>query len=288
MSSIFPHRRRQIRHIPPIHEVNEPDPWGPGNTPSHDAASGSSNTRTTTSKIMHSVRRFSSSSPKSAQRRDRGQPDRGMYSTAAESSLPAPSPYSFHDRPDTRPTIEQIAMGLHISRTPHALPQRQPTHPFPSPSRRSGGESPRAGSHSHLLTRPNAHTRRASMSAVVLPPPPARSSLKKSSTAESSLLATSASDASISTMTTLTSNAPSTPRSVQSVPATSFPGKLRMEMLRLLPTRKGSFSSSARSDSPSAMTPASDDDSVTSGLAPRKMVRFSTGPGPHDVPPRPT
>ncbi|KAI0832089.1 hypothetical protein BC628DRAFT_1407602 [Trametes gibbosa] len=235
---------------------------------------------------MHSMRRFSSSSPK-VQRRDRGQPDGRMYSTAAESSPPAPSPYSFHDRPDTRPTIEQIAMGLHISRTPHALPHRHPTHPFPSPSRRSG-DSSHAGSHSRLLTRPTAHTRRASMSAVVLPPPPARSSLKKSSTsstAKSSLLATSASDASISTMTTFTSNAPSTPHSVQSAPATSFPGKLRMEMLRLLPTRKTSLSSSARSDSPSAMVPASDDDSVTSGLAPRKTVRFSAGPGPHGMPP---
>ncbi|OJT06717.1 DnaJ-like protein 1 [Trametes pubescens] len=117
------------------------------------------------------------------------------------------------------------------------------------------------------------------MSAVVLPPPPARSSLKKSSTAstaESSLLATSASDASISTMTTLTSNAPSTPRSAQSAPATSFPGKLRMEMLRLLPSRKGSLGSSVRSDSPSVMTQNSDNDSVTSELTPRKMLGVPT------------
>ncbi|EIW58543.1 uncharacterized protein TRAVEDRAFT_58751 [Trametes versicolor FP-101664 SS1] len=232
---------------------------------------------------MHTMRRMSYSSPK---RRDRGQPEGVTYSTPAESCAPTPSPYNFHDRPDTRPTIEQIAMGLHISRTPHALPHRS-AQAFHPPSSRSG-DSPRASSHSHLLTRPNAHTRRASMSAVVLPPPPARSSLKKSSTAstaESSLLATSASDASISTMTTLTSNAPSTPRSVQSASATSFPGKLRMEMLRLLPSRKGTLASSVRSDSPSVMTQNSDNDSVTSELTPRKMVRFSTGPGPHDVPP---
>ncbi|KAI0629386.1 hypothetical protein C8Q77DRAFT_1143623 [Trametes polyzona] len=281
MASIFPHRRRQPRPVPPIDEVPEPDPWGFGGSPTSEASSSSSGTRTTAVKIMHTVRRLSYSSPR---RRDRGQPEGGMYSTPAERSPPTPSPYSFHDRPDTRPTIEQIAMGLHISRTPHALPHRipQPLHPI---SRRSG-DSPRAASHSHLLTRPNAHTRRASMSAVVLPPPPARSSLKKSSTvntANGSLLATSASDASISTMT---STAPSTPRSAQSAPASSFPGKLRMEMLRLLPTRKGSLSSSVRSDSPSVMSPASDDsDSVTSELTPRKMVRFSTGPGPHDVPP---
>ncbi|KAI0333811.1 hypothetical protein GY45DRAFT_1243772 [Cubamyces sp. BRFM 1775] len=232
---------------------------------------------------MHTVRRISYSTPK---KRDRGQPEGGMYSTPAETSLPTPSAYNFHDRPDTRPTIEQIAMGLHISRTPHALPHRSTTHPLVLSSRRSG-DSPRAASHSHLLTRPSAQTRRASMSAVALPPPPIRSSLKKSSrppTAESSLLTTSASDASISTMTTLTSNAPSTPRSIQSAPATSFPGKLRMEMLRLLPMRKGSLASSVRSDSPSVLMP-SDDDSTTSEVTPRKMVRFSTGPGPQDAPP---
>ncbi|KAI0352143.1 hypothetical protein OH77DRAFT_1498179 [Trametes cingulata] len=235
---------------------------------------------------MHTMRRFSYSSPK---RRDRGHPEGRMYSTPAESSPPAPSQYSFHDRPDTRPTIEQIAMGLHISRTPHALPHRA-TQPI-LPTNRRVSESPRPSphTHSHLLTRPSVHTRRASMSAIVLPPPPARSSLKKSSrppTAESSLLATSASDASLSTMTTLTSTAPpSTPRSVQSAPATSFPGKLRMEMMRLLPNRKGSLSSSVRSDSTSALTPSSDDDSATGELTPRKIVRFSTGPEPHDAPP---
>ncbi|KAI0675849.1 hypothetical protein C8Q78DRAFT_1006824 [Trametes maxima] len=233
---------------------------------------------------MHTMRRFSYSSPK---RRDRGQPEGTMYSTPAESSPPAPSPYSFHDRPDTRPTIEQIAMGLHISRTPHALPHRS-AQGF-QPQGRRVAESPRSSSHSHLLTRPTIHTRRASMSAVVLPPPPVRSSLKKSSrpaTAEDSLLASSASDASISTMTTLTSNTPSTPRSARSAPASSFPGKLRMEMLRLLPTRKGSLTSSVRSDSPSVVSPSSDNDSVTSELTPRKMVRFSTGPASDDAPPR--
>ncbi|KAI9062535.1 hypothetical protein FKP32DRAFT_800991 [Trametes sanguinea] len=238
---------------------------------------------------MHTVRKMSYSSPK---RRDRGQPEGKMYSTPAESCPPTPSAYNFHDRPDARPTIEQIAMGLHISRTPHALPHRAPhPHSLHLTHNRRSSESPRVSSHSHLLTRPSAQTRRASMSAVVLPPPPARSSLKKSgarpTTAESSLLTTSASDASISTMTTLTSNGPATPRSVQSAPATSFPGKLRMEMLRLLPTRKGSLSSSVRSDSPSVMSPSSDDASSTGELTPRKVVRFSTGPEAQDAPPGP-
>ncbi|KAI0773281.1 hypothetical protein BD413DRAFT_316781 [Trametes elegans] len=273
---MFPHRRRQHRSVPP--SLDEPDPWGFGDDSEHDAAvASSSNTRTAAVKIMHTMRRFSYSAPK---RRERGQPEGGMYSTPAETSSPTPSAYNFHDRPDTRPTIEQIAMGLHISRTPRALPPRS-AQTSPSPTKRYG-ESPRFVSHNHLLTRPSAHTRRASMSAVVLPPPPARSSLKKSNkspSAEGSLLSTSASDASISTMTTMTSSGPATPRSVRSAPATSFPGKLRMEMLRLLPSRKGSLTSSVRSDSPSVLTPSSDDDSATGELTPRKMVRFSPGPG---------
>lgn len=204
-----------------------------------------------------------------------------MYSTPAENSPPTPSAYSFHDRPDTRPTIEQIAMGLHVSRTPHLLPQRSSSashiHHHPHHHTRRSVDSPRV--HSQLLTRPTTHLRRASTSAVVLPPPPPRSSLKKPTrtpTIESTTLAPSASDASLST---LTSNGPATPRSVQSAPATSFSGKLRLEMLKLLPSRKGSLSStdSMRSDSPSVMTPSSDADSLSGALTPRKSVRFSPG-----------
>ncbi|RDX51228.1 hypothetical protein OH76DRAFT_1347132 [Lentinus brumalis] len=222
---------------------------------------------------MNSMRKLSYSTPR---KREREHMDRHMYSTPAESSAPAPSAYNFHDRPDTRPTIEQIAMGLHISRTPHLLPQRSsssphiPNHPHRHHKRRSV-DSPRVHSQV-LLTRPTMHTRRASTSAVVLPPPPTRSSLKKTTrpgTMESTTLAPSASDASLSTMTTQTSNGPATPRSAQ----TSFPGKLRFEMLKLLPSRKGSLSST--DSSPSVMTPSSDVDSLST---PRKSVRFSPGP----------
>ena len=211
-----------------------------------------------------------------------------MYSTPAESSPPSPSPYSFHDRPDTRPTIEQIAMGLHISRTPHALPARSVSmspHPHRSHHHRVS-HSIDARAHSPLLARPTLQARRASMSAVVLPPPPARSSLKKPTrppTAESATLVTSASDASLSTLATQTSSGPATPRSIPRMPAsapatTSFPGKLRLEMLRLLPSRRGTFGAggSPRSESPGAMT-ASDADSVSGALPTRKSVRFSAG-----------
>ncbi|KAI0730632.1 hypothetical protein C8Q76DRAFT_715639 [Earliella scabrosa] len=280
MSSIFQGRRRQQRPVP---TGNDHDPWGMRDDAASDVAEASaSGSRTAAGRIMNTMRKLSySGTPK---KRERGVVEGGMYSTAAESNPPTPSAYSFHDRPDTRPTIEQIAMGLHISRTPHLLPPRSSSsphlhnHPHHSHNRRSV-DSPR--SHSQLLTRPTHHTRRASTSAVILPPPPPRSSLKKTTrppTAESATLAPSASDASLSTLTTQTSSGPATPRSAHSAPATSFPGKLRLEMLRLLPSRKGSFSAgSTRSDSPGVMTPSSDADSLSGGLTPRKSVRFSPG-----------
>ena len=214
-----------------------------------------------------------------------------MYSTPAEASPPTPSAYSFHDRSDARPTIEQIAMGLHISRTPHVLPSRSlslSAHPHRPPF-------PHAHSHPHrhlgrnvdtthgqVLSRPSPDARRASMSAIVLPPPPARSSLKKPPgrppTADSATLAPSASDASLSTLATQTSSGPATPRSISSAPATpapaSFPGKLRLEMLRLLPGRRAPFAGGS-----GALTVSSDADadSVSGALPPRKSVRFLTG-----------
>jgi hypothetical protein len=70
----------------------------------------------------------------------------------------------------SRPTIEQIAMGLHVSRTPHL---RNPGHtPHSSPSSPSHVRYP---NHAHDLSA----LRRPTHS---LPPPPSRSSLKKSST----------------------------------------------------------------------------------------------------------
>ncbi|KAI0704503.1 hypothetical protein C8T65DRAFT_653746 [Cerioporus squamosus] len=281
MSSIFPGRRKLQRPVP---TANDHDPWGMrDSTPSAEDAPSTSNTRAAAARLMHSMRKFSYSTPR---KREREHSDGHMYSTPAESSPPTPSAYNFHDRPDTRPTIEQIAMGLHISRTPHLIPQRSSSSPHihnhPHHHNRRSVDSPRVHSQP-LLTRPTMHTRRASTSAVVLPPPPPRSSLKKPSrppTMESVTLAPSASDASLSTLATQTSNGPATPRSAQSAPATSFPGKLRFEMLKLLPSRKGSLSStdSTRSDSPSVMTPSSDADSLSGGLTPRKSVRFSPGP----------
>ncbi|KAI1791840.1 hypothetical protein LXA43DRAFT_379927 [Ganoderma leucocontextum] len=280
MSSIFASRRKQHRPVPIANVYG--DPWGLRRDGLTDDTQASTSKSTAAVRIMSTVRRFSYNSPR---KRERGHSEleRGMYSTPAESSPPTPSAFSFHDRPDTRPTIEQIAMGLHISRTPHLPPRpsSQPPHSHHL-SRRSVDASP-----GRSPFRPSLPSRRTSLPASasgfpILPPPPTRSSLKKTvrpPTAESAMLAPSASDASLST---LTSNGPSTPRSVRSAPATSFPGRLRLEMLRLLPSRKGSLSgsSSSRSDSPGVMTPSSDADSLSSGggITPRrKAVRFSTG-----------
>ncbi|KAI0954607.1 hypothetical protein AcW1_006443 [Taiwanofungus camphoratus] len=222
----------------------------------------SSSARTTASKIMNSVRRSFSTS----RRRETGAIDSGMYSTAVESSPPIPSPYSFYDAPDTPPTIEQIAMGLHVSRTPHLRPVRA----APSPHMRSRPrEDAGDGAGAPCLRR-----RRSSASATMLPPPPPRSSLKKPRTPTSphsappsATLTPTASDLSLSG-STLTSNAPPTPRA--SMPF--IPARLQLSMSRLLrvPSRKSNTSMS----SPSMTN--SDDDKDSAPLTPRKMVRFSS------------
>ncbi|OBZ74247.1 hypothetical protein A0H81_06398 [Grifola frondosa] len=266
MDDLFQTRRRHVRTA-----SSDNDMWTP--TVDNPTASGST-PRTTASRIMHNVRRSFSSST-TARRRDRSPLDSGMYSTPEESTPPSPSRYNFSDLPDTRPTIEQIAMGLHVSRTPHLVPVRTPR----SRSRHRGeaGE----GEGYDPPPRTSMQRRRTSASATMLPPSPQRSSLKKpdTSTATDSASASalsptpwtpSASDASLST---LTSNAPSTPRSSRSATAALFSAKLQLRMARLLPGRKNSGSSS-RSASPVVTTDSSEDDAGSAGLVPRKMVRF--------------
>jgi hypothetical protein len=93
----------------------------------------------------------------------------GMYPTPEESLSPSSLRENFHSRPLTSPTIEQIAMGLHISRTPHL------------------GSSKAYSTHARQLeTPPQAvsrptHCRRDSAPATVihLPPPLQCSAIKK-------------------------------------------------------------------------------------------------------------
>ncbi|KAJ6518629.1 hypothetical protein C8R45DRAFT_1031 [Mycena sanguinolenta] len=91
-------------------------------------------------------------------------PPAPMYSTAAEAQ-----PRFRYEPQAARPTIEQIAMGLHLSRTPHL---------------RGGPKYPAPASHPQ-----------PSHKAVPLPPPPARSSMKKpplASTSSTDVTSTSA------------------------------------------------------------------------------------------------
>ncbi|KAH9945735.1 hypothetical protein B0H21DRAFT_743778 [Amylocystis lapponica] len=239
-------------------------------TTAESLGAGSSSARATASRIVSSVRRSFSTS---ARRRDSSPSGRGMYSTPEESIPPVPSRYDFRNSPDTRPTVEQIAMGLHVSRTPHLHPAYSPQS---SPHVRSRYRDDSTSPHPLTQPTPQTHHRRYSAAAALTPSalPPRRSSLKKPSTpttTRSAPLTPTASDLSLST---LTSNAPSTPRSGRSMTVPFIPSRLQLSMARLLPGRKGLGS---RSLSPAVATGMSDDDSGSAELTPRKIVRFSTG-----------
>ncbi|KAG8220983.1 hypothetical protein J3R82DRAFT_2489 [Butyriboletus roseoflavus] len=107
-----------------------------------------------------------------------------MYSTPEErhahsTSRAGPSRYL-----DSRPTIEQIAMGLHVSRTPHLRPVANPLqrHTLSTPPPRRNPNTPIQP----LSASPdNLHDTSTSSSQYrtrhSLPPPPSRSSMKKTS-----------------------------------------------------------------------------------------------------------
>ncbi|KAI0060686.1 hypothetical protein BV25DRAFT_1839503 [Artomyces pyxidatus] len=140
------------------------------------------------SKLLSTLRRsLSSSSPK--HRKTLSSPD----TTPTRHRLSDPDPASI------RPTVEQIAMGLHLSRTPHLPAHLSHLAPSPVPSH---------------TRRPSSHGRSHSLPRVTprLPPPPTRSALKKAGASPSptrpasSLTMTSAS-------TAPSSSSPSTPTS---------------------------------------------------------------------------
>ncbi|KIJ65611.1 hypothetical protein HYDPIDRAFT_130934 [Hydnomerulius pinastri MD-312] len=186
---------------------------------------------------------------------------------------------SRHTDTSGRPTIEQIAMGLHVSRTPHLRPIGNPLqrHSAPtSPSRRNlnaANHAPHVPPHLH----PHA-THDSSSSSILqhrtrhsLPPPPSRSSMKKASASSSTLSPPQQPfvlfGASPST-STVTSGGPATPDSSRSV------SSLKLRMSKLIPGfrpsqpqsptgRVNSFASSSESDG-------------TRPATPRKAVRFST------------
>ncbi|PPQ74289.1 hypothetical protein CVT26_003887 [Gymnopilus dilepis] len=215
------------------------------------SADGSSSPRPkAAARLLHSVKR--TLSPTSGPRRRHTEyPKSGMRSTNEE-FRPAASSQPFRD-PDpaaSRPTIEQIAMGLHRSRTPHLRPLSPSSYSFPQ--RNSTSHSGNPYDNPHRAT------------PVVLPPPPSRSSMKKPSTSSSSSPVVTPPFSSTSS-TTATSVSPSSSQSPRSFAAIKF------RMSRLLPTRSSSAPSSMMSS-----TMSSPRTSTSDFPAPKKAVRFTT------------
>ncbi|KAF8916275.1 hypothetical protein CPB85DRAFT_1290626 [Mucidula mucida] len=173
----------------------------------------------------------------------------GMYSTPEERSTP--SRFRQHDPSSSPPTIEQIAMGLHLSRTPHLRPVNGPYH---SPYGRTSAQ----GSQHQFEALHRIST------SPPLPPPPARSALKKPSTVTSTASSPTP-GLSTASSTTITSNTPSTPQSNRSLTS------LKMRMARFLPGPR-SFSA------PSSAVVSADSSprgSTSDFIPPKKAVRFS-------------
>ncbi|KAF8966340.1 hypothetical protein BDZ97DRAFT_705037 [Flammula alnicola] len=184
-----------------------------------------------------------------------------MHSTLEESSSAVPPQQQQFRDPDpvsSRPTIEQIAMGLHISRTPHLRPLG--SSPYAFSQRNSAPHSASPYEHHHHRTTP-----------ITLPPPPSRSSLKKpsatitsssSSPAVSPLPFSSASGSS----TTVTSVTPSPAQSSRSFAAIKF------RMSRFLPHNRATSAPSSMMSSPVSSPRTSTSDFPQQ----KKAVRFTT------------
>lgn len=216
------------------------------------------------SRLFFSMRKpfTSSSSPISQRKKPSERPYGGMYSTPEERHPYTPSRVTrprYIDASSERPTIEQIAMGLHVSRTPH-LRSGNPAQrhsPLSSPSLRRLVNAP--GSAPHQRQR---HS---------LPPPPRRSSMKKTATSSSTIdppqkTPTLLSASPTASTTTVTSGGPFTPGmwSVRSL-------KLRMSKYKL-----GHRTSSTVASNDRASTFTSSGSDATRPTTPRKSVRFST------------
>lgn len=189
-----------------------------------------------------------------------------MYSTPEERHSRNASRAGFSRHLDSRPTIEQIAMGLHVSRTPHLRPIAGPSLPSPPPRRSLNApvHSSRGSSddfHDHETSTPSSQYRTHRSL-----PPPSRSSMKKSAPSVSTLTqspqqcSTSKVSPSVSTNGPV-SQAPSRPLSSLRVRMSKFFPSYRPLSLPSSLGRASSFTSSA-SDS-------------TRPTTPRKAVRFS-------------
>ncbi|KAJ3513604.1 hypothetical protein NLJ89_g2857 [Agrocybe chaxingu] len=136
---------------------------------SDQQSSQSSPQRPRASRIMDTVKRSlnPSSTPK---KRYQDYSKSGMQSTYEESNPTSLQQFRDPEATSTsRPTIEQIAMGLHVSRTPHLRPLA--ASPYAFSQRNSAPHSTKPYDHHHHRSTP-----------ITLPPPPTRSSMKKPST----------------------------------------------------------------------------------------------------------
>ncbi|KAG6908790.1 hypothetical protein DXG01_003319 [Tephrocybe rancida] len=194
----------------------------------------STSTTKTSSRIMTSVRKSIGSFPKKRGPESLKPTDYGMISTPAERTLPTSTRY--RDYTPSRPTIEQIAMGLHTSRTPHLR------HLSSSPP-------------------PNSHSRR-SASPLVLPPPPARSSLKKPASTPATLADNGPASASSSTLAST--------HTPMSKPLITPMSSIKVRMARFLPRSRIS------SAPPSVLSSSTSSPRTSLEIQnPKKAVRFS-------------
>ena len=193
-----------------------------------------------------------------------------MYSTPEERHAYNSSRAGHSHYLDSRPTIEQIAMGLHVSRTPHLRPAPNPPqrHPIPShipPYTFVCTHSPSASSadpHDPLPS-PQSRTRHS------LPPPPPRSSMKKMSPSVSTLTQprqplSSGVSPSTSVVTSANPLTPSPSRPLSS---------LRACVSKFIPGHRPLSLPSSLGRASSITSSASDS---TRPATPRKAVRFST------------
>jgi hypothetical protein len=171
-----------------------------------------------------------------------------MYSTAEERTTP--SRFRLHDTSTTPPTVGQIAMGLHVSRTPHLRPTHRSHHTRPP----SPGSQSNLTQEYHEHSHPHYHDDGPNRRMVDQPPKHSHTqSSQKSATPDTPGL-------SVASTTTITSTAPSTPstRSVISL-------KRRM-MSRLLPGGRDASAAEKEKERKKEMPPPP---------LPRKAVRFS-------------
>ena len=201
-----------------------------------------------------------------------------MYSTPEERhpyTPPRVARSRYTDASSERPTIEQIAMGLHISRTPH-LRSGNPVQRhslMTSPSLRRIVNIPPNTAHIPLHSHPHGthdpQPTQQERKQHCLPPPPTRSSMKKTSVSTSTLTPRQQPSPLFSaspSISTITSAGPLTPDSWS---VRSF----KRRMSKFIPGYRPP-SMAASIDRSSTFTSSGSD--ATRPATPRKAVRFST------------